>query len=33
MNKWYMKMLLIPLNWFNQMGTQGCLFIKTDKLS
>jgi hypothetical protein len=22
-----MKMLIIPLNWFNEMGTQGCLLI------
>jgi hypothetical protein len=33
MSKWYMKMLLMSLSWFNQMGIQGCLFITNGKLS
>jgi hypothetical protein len=33
MNKWYTTKLLMSLNWFNQMGTQGYLFITIGKLS
>jgi len=32
-SKWYAWMLLQPLNWFNQIRTQGCLLVITDKLS
>ncbi len=28
-----MGMLLLPMSWFGQVGTQGCLLITTDKLS
>jgi hypothetical protein len=32
-NKWYVGMLLQPLNWFSQVRTQGCLLVTNDKLT
>ncbi len=32
-SKWYVGMLLLPLNWFSQVRTQRCLIVTIDKLS